>query len=354
MKDKKERLIEVKDLIVHYETDEAIVEAVNNVSFSIAPGEILGIVGETGAGKTTIGLSIMGLLPFPPANVIQGSVCLNGQDLLVKTPKPKKPWELITRHKYKIANKKMEGRLRKIRGKKLTMMFQDPMTALNPVLYVGEQVAEVIRIHEKVSRAEAVKKACHMLELVGIPADRYYEYPHQFSGGMKQRVVIAIALACNPDLIIADEPTTALDVTIQAQVLQMLKDLQQKLGTAMILITHDFGVVADICDRCLVVYAGEIVESGTLEHIFDNTSHPYTKGLFASLPDLETDADRLIPIIGLMPNPMDLPSYCSFYDRCPVRCDKCKEGNPQLIEVEPGHMVRCIWAESEVQKHGAS
>ncbi len=188
-----------------------------------------------------------------------------------------------------------------------------------------------------------------MLEMVGIPAARYKEYPHQFSGGMKQRVVIAIALACRPDLIIADEPTTALDVTIQAQVLELMKGLQKDMGTAMMLITHDFGVVAEICDRCVVVYAGEIVESGNLEHIFDNPQHPYTKGLFASLPDLETDAERLTPIHGLMPNPMDLPSYCSFYDRCSERCDACKSCNPSLLEIEPGHMVRCSRVTGEIK-----
>ena len=318
-----------------------MVEAVNDVSFSIAPGEILGVVGETGAGKTTIGLSIMGLLPKPPANVIQNSILLNGEELLNKNPRPKNVFDFLTKRRYKSEEKRINKMMRHIRGKTITMMFQDPMTALNPVIYVGDQIAEVIRIHEKVSRADAEKKACDMLEMVGIPADRYKEYPHQFSGGMKQRVVIAIALACRPDLIIADEPTTALDVTIQAQVLKMMKDLQKELGTAMILITHDFGVVADICDRCIVVYAGEIIEGGNLEHIFDRPLHPYTKGLFAALPNLEEDTDRLTPIEGLMPNPMDLPSYCSFYERCPMRCDECMEGNPKLVEVEPGHLVRC-------------
>lgn len=334
-------LLEVRDLVVHYETDEAVVEAVNDVSFSIAPGEILGVVGETGAGKTTIGMSIMGLLPKPPSHIIQGSIRLDGEELLNKEPEPKNFFDFRARRRYRAADRYLKKMMRSIRGKTITMMFQDPMTALNPVLYVGDQIAEVIRLHENVSRAKAEKKACDMLEMVGIPAARYKEYPHQFSGGMKQRVVIAIALACRPDLIIADEPTTALDVTIQAQVLEMMKNLQKEFGTAMMLVTHDFGVVAEICDRCIVVYAGEIIESGSLEHIFDNPQHPYTKGLFASLPDLDEDTDRLKPIDGLMPNPMDLPSYCSFYDRCPVRCDECMEKNPQLAEVEPGHMVRC-------------
>ncbi len=345
----KKNLLEIENLVIHYETDEAVVEAVNDVSFSIAPGEILGVVGETGAGKSTIGMSIMGLLPKPPAHVISGSIKLDGQELLNKLPEPKGFFDFKTKSAYKKEDKRLERMMRTIRGKTITMMFQDPMTALNPVTFVGEQIAEVIRIHEKCSPAEAERKACDMLEMVGIPAARYKEYPHQFSGGMKQRVVIAIALACRPDLIIADEPTTALDVTIQAQVLELMKDLQKNLGTAMMLITHDFGVVADICDRCAVIYAGEIVESGNLEHIFDNPQHPYTKGLFSSLPNLEEDTDRLTPIHGLMPNPMDLPSYCSFYDRCDMRCDACKSCNPKLMEFEPGHMVRCSVINGEVQ-----
>lgn len=335
-------LLSVKDLVVHYETDEAVTEAVNQVSFEIAPGEILGMVGETGAGKTTIGMSIMGLLPKPPAHIISGSILFEGQELLPKEPEPKSFLDFASRRKRRREEKGLERMLRTIRGKKITMMFQDPMTALNPVIYVGDQIAEVLKIHENLSDVDAVKRACEILEMVGIPAQRYKEYPHQFSGGMKQRVVIAIALACKPDLIIADEPTTALDVTIQAQVLTMMKDLQRQLGTAMILITHDFGVVADICDRCAVVYAGEIVESGKLEHIFDNPAHPYTRGLFGSLPNLELDTDRLTPIEGLMPNPMNLPPYCSFFGRCKDKCDKCMERNPQLVEIEPGHFVRCV------------
>lgn len=335
------KLLEIENLVVHYETGEAVVEAVNDISFSLEPGEILGVVGETGAGKTTLGLSIMGLLPAPPAKVWQGSIKLDGEELLSKAPIPDCVFDLKGKKLRKAEGKRVEKMLRTIRGKRITMMFQDPMSALNPVMYVGDQIAEVISIHENVTKAEAVNKACEMLEMVGIPAERYKEYPHQFSGGMKQRVIIAIALACRPDLIIADEPTTALDVTIQAQVLQMLKQLQKEMGTAMIFITHDFGVVADICDKCMVVYAGEIVESGNLEHIFNNPSHPYTKGLFASLPNLEIETERLSPIQGLMPNPMDLPEYCSFYDRCEFRCDKCKAENPKLLELEPGHMIRC-------------
>ena len=337
-----EKLLEVKDLVVHYETDEAVTEAVNNVSFDVYPGEILGMVGETGAGKTTIGLSIMGLLPKPPARIISGSIKLNGIELINPSLQDEGFFNFGVRQRRKQKDKYLDLYYRTIRGKKITMMFQDPMTALNPVFYVGDQIAEVIKIHEKASSAEAVKKACEMMEIVGIEAVRYKQYPHELSGGMKQRIVIAIALACKPDLIIADEPTTALDVTIQAQVLELMKDLQKKMNTAMIFITHDFGVVADICDKCMVLYAGEIVESGTLDHIFEKHQHPYTNGLFRSLPNLEIESERLIPIEGLMPNPMDLPSYCSFYDRCRERSHNCMQSNPSLTETEPGHMVRCV------------
>ncbi|MCR1840117.1 ABC transporter ATP-binding protein [Murimonas intestini] len=335
------KLLEVKNLTVHYETDEGIVEAVNDISFHIAPGEILGVVGETGAGKTTIARSIMGLLPKPPAHVISGSIQIEGQEMLSDKPESKGFFDFAQKRARSADERRLERIYREIRGKKISMMFQDPMTALNPVLYVGDQIAEVIKIHENVSEAQARERAGEMLELVGIPADRYKEYPHQFSGGMKQRVVIAIALACHPNLIIADEPTTALDVTIQAQILEMLRDLQKKFGTAIMLITHDFGVVAEICDRCMVIYAGEKVEEGTLEDIFDNRVHPYTVGLFDSMPDMYDNSLRLKPIKGLMPNPMDLPSYCSFYDRCSVRCDACKDGAPVLREINRGHFAAC-------------
>ena len=313
-------IIEVRDLVVHYETDAGIVEAVNDVSFSIRRGETLGLIGETGAGKTSIALSIMRLLPTPPAHVIQGEVFLNGESLSELTP----------------------AQMRKVRGKKISMIFQDPMSALNPVHKIGNQVAEVIRLHQHLGQTEAYAKALEMLQLVGIPASRAGEYPHEFSGGMKQRVVIAIALACEPELIIADEPTTALDVTIQAQILDLMRELRQRLNTSMLLITHDFGVVAEMCERCAVMYAGEIVELGTVEQIFENPLHPYTVGLFESLPDLERDTERLKPIKGLMPNPMDLPAWCSFADRCGQCGNQCMEKDPALREMEPGHFVRCL------------
>ena len=271
---KKDILLSVKDLEVVYTSAGAVIHAVNGVSIEVERGKSLGLVGETGAGKTTIAKSIMGILPDPPAKVLRGEIFLDGEDLL-KTP---------------------EKDMRKIRGKKIAMIFQDPMTALNPLMTVGDQIAEVISLHEHVNKKDASEKAGEMLEMVGIPAERYAEYPHQFSGGMKQRVVIAIALACNPELLLADEPTTTLDVTIQAQVMEMIAELQKKLNTAMILITHDLGIVAESCDKVAVIYAGEIVELASKEDLFLDPRHPYTIGLFGSIPSLSEDVDRLTPI----------------------------------------------------------
>ena len=234
-----------------------------------------------------------------------------------------------------------------VRGKKITMIFQDPMTSLNPVMSVGKQIAEVIRLHSNSSAAEIRKEAERMLETVGIPAERYDEFPHQFSGGMKQRVVIAIALACNPDLLLADEPTTALDVTIQAQVLELMKDLNKKNNTTTILITHDLGVVAEMCDEVAIVYAGEIVEIGSLRDIFKNPCHPYTNGLFGALPKLDEEVEWLSPIEGLPPDPTALPQGCKFHPRCPKATEKCRCGNVELTEIAPGHMCRCIYAQKE-------
>lgn len=319
-------VMEIENLVVHYETDEGVVEAVNNVSLAIHAGETVGLVGETGAGKTTIALSMMQLLPTPPSRIIQGDVRLRGESLL----------------------KKSKRQLQKLRGSRMSMIFQDPMTALNPVQRVGDQIAEVLRIHQNLSRKDAMLEACKMLNIVGIPSERYGDYPHQFSGGMKQRVVIAIALACRPELIIADEPTTALDVTIQAQVLELMKNLRKEFNIAMLLITHDFGVVADICDRCVVIYAGEVVESGSVAQIFDSPCHPYTIGLFDSLPSLDKDVERLKPIPGLMIDPMKLPGgHCSFYERCEKRGEACGRGEPPFVEVQSGHFVRCGHAAGE-------
>ena len=315
----KETLISIRDLTIHYFTDDGVVKAVNGIDLDIAKGETLGLVGETGAGKTTTALGIMRLIPNPPGKIVGGEVVFNGTDLL----------------------KESEKDMRRHRGSDFSMIFQDPMTSLNPVMTVGEQITEVVRLHDKVSRAEANKKAAEMLELVGIPAERMTDYPHQFSGGMKQRVVIAIALACNPQLIIADEPTTALDVTIQAQVLALMGELREKFQTAMLLITHDLGVVAEICDKVAIMYAGQIMEYGTLEDIYNNVCHPYTKGLFDSLPSLSNKVHRLNPISGLMPDPTDLPSGCPFNPRCPRKCERCEKEAPKNVEVTPGHFVRC-------------
>ena len=316
----KEELLRIRDLVVEYDTDEDVVQAVNHIDLQLGKGETLGLVGETGAGKTTIAKAILRILPDPPSRVKAGEIYFEGKDIL----------------------KLSEGKMRKIRGNKIAMIFQDPMTALNPIETVGSQIAEAIGLHEKLSKAEVQKRAVDMLEMVGIPGERYGEYPHQFSGGMKQRVVIAMALACRPELLLADEPTTALDVTIQAQVLDMMESLKEKLNTSMILITHDLGIVAGMCDRVAVVYAGEIVEQGTTEEVFDLPGHPYTLGLFQSLPRLDSTEKRLKPINGLMPDPTNLPEGCKFYDRCPYACEKCKEKEPEMREYRPGHFVRCI------------
>ncbi len=313
-------LLEINNLTIHYVTTDGTVKAVNEINLSIEKGETLGLVGETGAGKTTTALGILHLIPDPPGRYINGEILFNGKNIL----------------------KMNDAQLRKIRGNDISMVFQDPMTSLNPIMTVGEQIAEVIRIHKKCSRAQALKQSLDMLEMVGIPAARSVDYPHQFSGGMKQRVIIAIALACTPKLLIADEPTTALDVTIQAQVLEMINDLKSKIGTSVLLITHDLGIVAESCDKVAVMYAGEIVEYGTLRHIFKNVSHPYTKGLFGSLPSLDKDVDRLSPITGLMPDPTKLPKGCKFHPRCPSAMDKCSKCDPDMIEIEPGHYVRCL------------
>ncbi len=320
MEKQNDMLLQVKDLKVFYTAGGEIINAVNGVSLEVRKGQTLGLVGETGAGKTTIAKAIMRILPDPPAKVGGGEIFLEGRELL------------------SLSEKSMQ----EIRGKKISMIFQDPMTALNPVFTVGEQIEEVISLHEKLSKAEARKKAAKMLELVGIPAERSGEYPHQFSGGMKQRVVIAMALACSPELILADEPTTALDVTIQAQILDMIKALKEKQDTSMILITHDLGVVAEVCDTVAVVYAGEIIEYGSKEEIFDYPTHPYTVGLFGSIPKIHQDVDRLDSIPGMPPNPADLPKGCHFHPRCSRCTEPCSQTAPQMVEVRPGHFVRCL------------
>ena len=314
-------LLEVKDLVIHYETDDGVVKALNGVNIHIGVGETLGLVGETGAGKTTLAKGIMRLIPNPPGKILGGEVIFEGQDLL------------------KLSTNGMES----IRGRDISMIFQDPMTSLNPVLTVGEQIMEVIENHNtSLSRQEARKWAENMLERVGIPAERFGEYPHQFSGGMKQRVVIAIALACNPKLLIADEPTTALDVTIQAQVLEMIYKLKSENNTSMILITHDLGVVAQNCDYVAIIYAGEVVEYGTLREIYKDTKHPYTEGLFGSIPSLTSDVKRLQAIDGMMPDPTKLPEGCGFCERCKYAVPECSKTHPGMVTVGGTHQVRCI------------
>ncbi len=317
-------LLEIKNLIIEYRTDDGVVKALNDVSLTLDTGRTLGLVGETGAGKTTLAKGIERLIPNPPGHIISGEVLLEERDLLQIS----------------------EAEMRKIRGSDISMIFQDPMTALNPVMTVGDQILEVIETHENKGTEENQKRMFEILELVGIPASRHNEYPHQFSGGMKQRVVIAIALACNPRILIADEPTTALDVTIQAQVLSMIRTLREKYNTAMLLITHDLGVVAQNCDDVAVIYAGEIVEQGTVHDIFKNMLHPYTIGLFNSIPSLQEDVDRLKPIPGLMPDPTDLPSGCFFSPRCPYATEACHVSHPPIEEAANGHQVRCFnWKE---------
>ncbi len=311
--------LDVKDLVVQYTSDGEVVHAVNGVSFSLERGKTLALVGETGAGKTTIAKTILRILPDRAAKITGGSISLDGEDLL----------------------KLSENEMRKIRGSKISMVFQDPMTALNPTMRVGEQIAEAIRIHEHASKADAAKKATEMLEMVGITPERYGEYPHQFSGGMKQRVIIAMALACTPDLLLADEPTTALDVTIQAQILEMIADLRKKYETSMILITHDLGIVASNADNIAVVYAGEILEYGDKNQVLDNPSHPYTIGLFNAIPNLDIDTRRLANIEGLPPDPTNLPTGCCFSPRCPYATDYCMTNKAGLAEVEQGHFSSC-------------
>lgn len=323
-----QKLLEVCDLSVEYHTDESVVKAVNHVSLELNRRQTLGLVGETGAGKTTLALSILRLLPKHVGRITGGSVRFDGKDLM----------------------KLSEAEMRAYRGNAISMIFQDPMTSLNPVIPVGKQVAEILELHNEanLTKEQIEARVDEMFELVGIPASRKTEYPHQFSGGMKQRVVIAISLAQNPELLIADEPTTALDVTIQAQVLAMMEDLKQKMGTSMIMITHDLGIIAQTCDTVAVMYAGEIVESGTVEDIFlGERHHPYTTGLFQSIPRLNGDAKRLQPIEGLIADPSKLPTGCKFHPRCPHCTEACKTGDPGVYEKD-SHRIRCnLYAREE-------
>ena len=316
---KDKNILDIEDLKVRFETEDGIVHAVNGIDLHLGYRKTLGLVGETGAGKTTTALAALRLVPDPPGVVECKRLEINGRDIRNISPEE----------------------LEHVRGKDISMIFQDPMTALNPVFTVGEQIAESIEIHEKVSKEKALEKAGDMLELVGIPRQRANEYPHQFSGGMKQRVVIAIALACNPMLLIADEPTTALDVTIQAQVLELMNELKEKYNTSMIMITHDLGIVAEVCDDVVVMYAGRIVEQGSLEEVFGETMHPYTEGLFNSLPNIKNRQNKLKPIHGLMPDPTNLPQGCAFAPRCDYATEECKKSCPALRHAGGTHFVAC-------------
>ena len=313
-------VLEIKNLHVRFDTDDAKVYAVNGVNLSVKKQQTLGLVGETGAGKTTTVLSLLKLISCPPGVITDGEILVNDRDVMGMT----------------------EKELEMMRGNEIAMIFQDPMTSLNPVMTVGEQIAESIAIHEKVSKVEALEQAKKMLETVGIPGDRAGEYPHQFSGGMKQRVVIAIALACHPNILIADEPTTALDVTIQAQVLDLMRKLKEEFDTSMIMITHDLGIVAETCDEVAVMYAGRIVEKGTLEDVFNRTSHPYTEGLFNSLPDLSDRTHEPKPIKGLIPDPTSpYDTCCAFADRCPYATERCRQELPAERSLSDTHMITC-------------
>lgn len=316
-------LLEIKNLKVQYKVDDEVTKAINGIDLEIKKGEVLGLVGETGAGKTTTALSIMGLIPNPPGKVVAGEI--NFAD--------------STGRMINIC-KASERELLGVRGSKISMIFQDPMTSLNPVISIGKQIMEVIEIHEPM--IDGKKRAEEMLEYVGIPKERFNEYPHQFSGGMKQRIIIAIALACTPELLIADEPTTALDVTIQAQVLELMKNLKMEFDTAMLMITHDLGVIAKTCDNVAIMYAGEIIEKGTLRDIFKSTKHPYTIGLFNSIPSIHKVEKRLKPIRGLTPDATDLPSGCTFHPRCNFAKIMCRNKKVEDFSITETHKVKCF------------
>ena len=317
-------ILKIEDLVIQYDTDSGCVHALNGLSLTLREGETLGLVGETGAGKTTLARSIMGLIQCPPGKIVSGKILYRGEDLLTMKEKHRQS----------------------IRGKEISMIFQDPMTSLNPVTTVGDQIAEAVMAHEKIGKKKAWEKALEMLETVGISRERANDYPHQFSGGMKQRVIIAISLVLNPKILLADEPTTALDVTIQAQVLDTIQALRKKLDMSMILITHDLGIVAQTCEQVAIIYGGEVVEYADIFTIFENRMHPYTQGLFNSIPKLNEDVNRLVPIEGLMPDPTNLPTGCKFCTRCQHATDRCREEHPEMIDVGNGHLVRCFRAEN--------
>ncbi len=324
-----ERLLEVRGLKTYFYTEDGVVPAVDGVDFALNKGETLGIVGESGCGKSVTSLSIMRLIPDPPGKIVDGEIIFEGSNLL----------------------KKAEAEMRNIRGNDISMIFQEPMTSLNPVFTIGDQIMEAIILHQRLSKADARKRAIEMLRLVGIPSPerRVDEYPHQLSGGMRQRVMIAMALSCNPKLLIADEPTTALDVTIQAQILDLMRKLRDEFGTAIMLITHDLGVVAELAERVVVMYAGKIVEQADVKPQFGNPLHPYTVGLLGSIPKLTEQQERLQVIEGVVPHPAFMPKGCRFHPRCKEAREICKVEEPELMEQEPGHLVAC-WKYTEFRQ----
>lgn len=323
-------LLEVNNLKTYFYTDEGVSKAVDGVSFYVEKGETLGIVGESGCGKSVTSLSVMRLIPEPPGKIVDGEITFNDKDVLA------------------LPDRKM----RQIRGNEISMIFQEPMTSLNPVFTCGNQIIEAVRLHQSVGKTEARKRAIEMLKLVGIPApeQRVDEYPHQLSGGMRQRVMIAMALSCNPNLLIADEPTTALDVTVQAQILELIKRLQDELGMSVIMITHDLGVIAEVADRVQVMYAGKVVEEGTTNEIFNEPKHPYTIGLLKSMPVLNQKKQRLAVIEGVVPNPTDFPSGCKFHPRCPLNDgQRCIKEEPELFsESNDQHTARCHYVDKAI------
>jgi peptide/nickel transport system ATP-binding protein len=322
----KNPLLEIRDLSIHFFTEEGVVRAVENVSFEIYPGEILGLVGESGCGKSVTGLSLLRLIPIPPGRIVNGDILIDGRNLLHLE----------------------ENEMEKVRGNEISMIFQEPMTSLNPVFTIGDQIIEAIVLHQGLDKAAARKRAIEMLDRVKIPSPekRVDSYPHQLSGGMRQRAMIAMALSCQPKLLVADEPTTALDVTIQAQVLQLLKEIQREMGMSVLLITHDLGVVAEIADRVAVMYAGRIFEYGPIEAIFSQMRNPYTYGLMSSIPQLTEKKSRLYAIPGQVPDPMHLPVGCKFHPRCYLVIGECKKEEPSLFQVNGDHFSRCIrWKE---------
>ncbi|MGE5590518.1 MAG: ABC transporter ATP-binding protein [Bacillota bacterium] len=338
-----DRLLEVKDLQVRFRTEDGLASAVDGVSFELKKGETLGVVGESGCGKSVTALSVMRLIPMPPGQIGRGQILLEGENLLTKP----------------------EAEMRRIRGNEVSMIFQEPMTSLNPVFTVGDQIAEAIQQHQGLSRQTALAQATEDLRLVGIPLPerRIHEYPHQLSGGMRQRVMIAMALSCRPKLLIADEPTTALDVTIQAQILELMKKLRQELGMAIMMITHDLGVVAEMCERVIVMYAGKVVEEAPVDDLFRHPLHPYTVGLLRSIPRLDADGQtdgsgrkrrqRLHVVSGVVPKPLNMPAGCRFHPRCPLATEACRTSEPALIDAAGGHRVAC-WRSDEATQEGVA